>query len=167
MPDAVTSTGTTSVLFVCLGNICRSPMAEGIFRHLLAECDLAHRFHIDSAGTGAWHIGEPPDERATAVAARHGITLTGAARQLQVDDLHRFDHVVAMDRQNLEDIRALARSAGLTARVHLLRDFDPEADGAGARDVPDPYFGGAGGFEAVYRLIRRSCEALLEHLRDG
>jgi len=167
MPDAVTSEATTSVLFVCLGNICRSPMAEGIFRHLLDEGDPAHRIHVDSAGTGAWHVGEPPDDRAAAVAARHGVALSGAARRLEAEDLHRFDYVVAMDRQNLEDIHALADTAGVTAHVHLLRDFDPAADGARGRDVPDPYFGGAGGFEAVYQMIHRSCEALLEHLRHG
>lgn len=155
----------TSVLFVCLGNICRSPMAEGVFRHLVAEAGLADRFEIDSAGTGAWHTGEPPDERSEEAAARHGITLTGHARQVHPEDFDRFDHVVAMDRENLRDLKSLRGTSGGEASLHLLREFDPVGSG---EDVPDPYYDGPYGFETMYVMVRRSCEALLEHLRpDG
>ena len=151
----------TSVLFVCLGNICRSPLAEGVFRHLVEERGLEDAFDIDSAGTGSWHMGQPPDHRSVQVAADHGITLTGAARQVEARDLRRFDLIVAMDRENLHDLEELARGDGASARLRLLRDFDPEAD---QPDVPDPYYDGARGFETVYRMVRRSCERLLDEL---
>jgi protein-tyrosine phosphatase len=151
----------TSVLFVCLGNICRSPLAEGVFRHLVEERGLTDRFTIDSAGTGAWHVGQPPDHRSADVAARHGITLTGRGRQVRARDLERFDVIVAMDRENLRDLQELAGTTDGRGRLHLLREFDPEAD---QPDVPDPYFDGPSGFETVYRMVRRSCEHLLESL---
>lgn len=150
----------TSVLFVCLGNICRSPLAEGVFRHLVEERGLTERFSIDSAGTGDWHMGQPPDERSMRVASDHGITLSGAARRVRAEDLERFDVVLAMDTDNLRYLRQLADGSG-RARLHLLRDFDPEAD---SPDVPDPYFEGPSGFESVYRMVRRACEELLERL---
>jgi protein-tyrosine phosphatase len=151
----------TSVLFVCLGNICRSPLAEGVFRHLVEERGLADRFTIDSAGTGAWHVGQPPDPRSTDVAAAHGVALSGRGRQVRAEDLRRFDVVVAMDRENLRDLQDLLGSTDSHARLHLLREFDPDAD---QPDVPDPYFDGPTGFETVYRMVRRSCERLLESL---
>lgn len=152
---------TTSVLFVCLGNICRSPLAEGVFRHLVEERGLSERFVIDSAGTGAWHVGQPPDRRSVEVAEAHDIILTGRGRQVRAHDLRRFDVVVAMDRDNLEDLRDLAEATDGGARLHLLREFDPQAD---SPDVPDPYFDGASGFETVYQMVRRSCERLLDAL---
>jgi protein-tyrosine phosphatase len=151
----------TSVLFVCLGNICRSPLAEGILRHLVAERGLADRFEIDSAGTGDWHMGQPPDERSVRVASAHGITLGGSARRVRREDLERFDLVVAMDRDNLRDLERLADGSGHHARLHLLRDFDPEADNP---DVADPYYEGPSGFASLYRTVRRACEGLLEQL---
>ncbi|MCG6956053.1 MAG: low molecular weight phosphotyrosine protein phosphatase [Gemmatimonadetes bacterium] len=151
----------TSVLFVCLGNICRSPLAEGVFRHLVEERGLTDRFAIDSAGTGAWHVGQRPDRRSAQVAAAHGIKLTGRGRQVRARDLERFDVVVAMDRENLRDLQELAGTSDGHGRLHLLREFDPEAD---QPDVPDPYFEGPSGFESVYRMVRRSCEHLLESL---
>ena len=152
----------TSLLFVCLGNICRSPLAEGIFLQLVQEAGLADRFEIDSAGTGAWHVGERPDSRAAMVASRHGVELDSRARQITDEDLTRFDYVIAMDRENLLNIERLANSSGLEAEIHLLRDYDEEAEGD---DVPDPYYGGASGFETVYEMVHRSCQNLLDRLK--
>lgn len=151
----------TSVLFVCLGNICRSPLAEGVFRHLVEERGLSGRFDIDSAGTGDWHMGQPPDERAARVASAHGVSLGGTARRVRADDLDRFDVVLAMDTENLRDLHRLADGARHHARVYRLRDFDPDAD---SPDVPDPYLEDTSGFENVYRMVRRACERLLDDL---
>lgn len=153
-----------SVLFVCLGNICRSPLAEGVFRSALAECGRADRFVVDSAGTGAWHAGSAPDPRSIAVAARHGIDISGQkARKITAADFTRFDLILALDRSNLADLTALA-PAGATARSHLFLDY---ALGR-RRDVPDPYYGGADGFLEVYRMIREASDALAEALlRDS
>jgi len=153
--------GNISVLFVCLGNICRSPLAEGVFRHLVHERGLEDRVKVDSAGTGAWHVGEGPDRRSVAVAREHGIALEGQrARQVKVVDFQAFDLVIAMDRENLRNLEDLREDD--TADLHLLREFDPEADED--LEVPDPYYGGPDGFNHVYRLVRRSCEALLEEV---
>ena len=164
MGESASDRQRTSVLFVCLGNICRSPLAEGVFRHLATERGPDHEFLVDSAGTGAWHVGEPPDRRSVEVAARHGITVNGRARKVRPDDLQSFDLVVAMDRENLEDLENLADAHGSRARLHLLREFDSRRTGD---DVPDPYYGGPNGFETVYHMVRRSCEGLLETLADA
>jgi protein-tyrosine phosphatase len=152
----------TSVLFVCLGNICRSPLAEGVFRSLVDDAGLADRFEIDSAGTGAWHVGERPDARAALIANQHGVLLDCRARQVTEDDLRRFDYVIAMDRENLRKLQRMAATAGSNAEIRLLRDFDRVADGD---EVPDPYYGGASGFETVYEMVHRSCQVLLDKLR--
>ena len=152
----------TSVLFVCLGNICRSPLAEGVFQHLVDEAGLTDRFEVDSAGTGAWHVGERPDARASMVATQHGVELECQARQVTEDDFHHFDYIVAMDRENLRKLERMAASAGSESEVRLLRSYDPDADGD---EVPDPYYGGASGFETVYEMVHRSCEALLDRLK--
>jgi len=155
----MSSSGDISVLFICLGNICRSPLAEGIFQHLVEERGLSGRFLVDSAGTGGWHIGERPDPRSVQVAADHGIRLAGSARRLEPDDLRAFDHVIVMDRQNLRDVRNLQEIHGGDGVIRLLREFDAEA--GTETDVPDPYYGGPDGFERVYRMVLRSCEGLL------
>jgi len=148
------------VLFVCLGNICRSPLAEGVMRHLAEASGVA--LGIDSAGTGAWHAGEAPDRRSREVARRHGVSLDGQrARQVELEDFHRFDLIVAMDADNLADLEAM-RPEHAEVRLARLRDWDPEGSG----DVPDPYYGGAQGFEDVYRMVERSCAALLGELRS-
>ncbi len=152
----------TSVLFVCLGNICRSPLAEGVFQHLVIEAGLGQRFEVDSAGTGAWHVGERPDARAEMVAKQHGVELQSRARQITEDDLRHFDYVIVMDRENLRNIERMASASGSEAQIRLLRDFDSEAEG---EEVPDPYYGGASGFENVYEMVHRSCQVLLQRLQ--
>ncbi len=154
------------VLFVCTGNICRSPMAEGVFRHLVREAGLEERFEIDSAGIGAWHEGEPPDERATAAAAQRGITLTGAARQVRPADLRDFDYVLAMDSENLGALQRLGRRVAPDAELRLFREFDPEATPHEPPEVPDPYYGGARGFDVVYGMVERAGRGLLAHIRE-
>src|SRR5579872_463576 len=124
------------VLFVCLGNICRSPMAEAVFNHLVRLAGLDDRIEADSAGTGHWHVGQPPHSGTRRILAQQGIAYDGRARLLVREDLDRFDYIVAMDRDNLEDIRALGSGR---AKVASLMDY---AQQAGARDVPDPYYNG-------------------------
>lgn len=156
---------TVSVLFVCLGNICRSPLAAGVFEAAARARGPGPAFEVDSAGTGAYHTGEPPDPRSRAVAAHHGIRLPGVARQVTQSDFDDFDVIVAMDRSNrrwLERQRGPGTRAG-TARIVMMRDFDPDAD---SPDVPDPYYGGADGFERVYRILERCCDGLLEELSN-
>jgi protein-tyrosine phosphatase len=153
------------ILFVCMGNICRSPTAEGVMRSLVRDAGLEDRIEIDSAGTGGWHAGEPPDARATEAAHRRGITLAGAARQVVADDFDRYDLLVAMDRENLRGLLALAPDEEAAAKVRLLREFDPAADGD--LDVPDPYYGGERGFETVLDLVQAACRGLLGELRSA
>jgi protein-tyrosine phosphatase len=157
------STDQTRVLFVCLGNICRSPLAEGVFRSLVHSRGLDAFYRIDSAGTGAWHVGEAPDRRSIAVALKNGVRLTGEARQVAAADLEEFDYVIAMDRQNLTELRALARTHGGAAAIHLLREFDPEPDD---QQVPDPYYGGDDGFDRVYAMVLRASAGLLDTLEE-
>ncbi len=149
------------ILFVCLGNICRSPLAEGVFRHQLAERDSLD-IEFDSAGTAAYHQGEPPDERMSETARRHGVSLDGQlARKVTDADFEKFDLILAMDRENLGDLRRRAPKSA-QSRIQLFRSFDPEV----GEDVPDPYYGGADGFEEVFEIAQRSCAALLNHLED-
>jgi protein-tyrosine phosphatase len=154
------------LLFVCLGNICRSPTAEGVMRHLVAEAGLTGEIEIDSAGTGSWHIGSPPDARSTATAGRRGITLEGAARQVDAADFERFDLLVAMDASNKRDLLTLAPDADARAKVVALREFDPLAVQDGDLDVPDPYYGGDHGFEHVLDVVERACRHLLDDVRS-
>ncbi|AKU92007.1 low molecular weight protein-tyrosine-phosphatase [Vulgatibacter incomptus] len=150
------------VLFVCLGNICRSPLAEGLFRRHVEEAGLAGRIEIASAGTGAWHVGKPPDKRMCATASKRGVDISHQrARHLCAEDLRRSDLVLAMDRENLANIRALG-SADLSSNVVLFRHFDPEP---GTGEVPDPYYGGDEGFAEVFDIVDRTSRALLGELR--
>jgi protein-tyrosine phosphatase len=153
------------LLFVCLGNICRSPTAEGVMADLVAREGLADQVTVDSVGTGDWHVGGPPDERAVAAAARRGIALTSVARQVTAQDLQDADLVLAMDEKNRRDLLALAPTDAERAKVRLLREFDPAAVGTGALDVPDPYLGDGDGFAAVLGQIQAACAGLLEDLR--
>ena len=164
----------TRVAFICSGNICRSPLAEGIFKQQVAEAGLADQFHIKSFGIGPWHVGEAPDPRAQQTAARHGVTLTGRAQQFRARDFERFDQVWALDSEVAVRLRQLAPTAAVRNKIRLLREHDPEAALAtnGRRrhdelDVPDPYYGGPAGFEEAYRIIERSGRRLLESLRPA
>jgi protein-tyrosine phosphatase len=149
--------------FVCLGNICRSPIGEGVMRHLLAGAGLADKVEVDSAGTAGYHAGEPPDARARAAGRRLGIEVAGRARQFTRADFERFDYVLAMDRSNLDDLAELARDPELRKRLHLLRGFDPTSlPGA---SVPDPYYGGDEDFDDVVRICLAACTPLLDVLR--
>lgn len=135
-------------------------------RHLLAREGLDGRVEVDSAGTGSWHVGSPPDRRATAEARGRGIVMEGRARQFGRGDIARFDLVVAMDAQNAADLRALAPDDAAAAKVRLLREWDPLARD-GDRDVPDPYYGGPGGFAIVLDMVERACAGLVAELRAG
>lgn len=154
-----------AILFVCLGNICRSPLAEGIFLHL-AERHGLERVIADSAGTGDWHVGEGPDRRAMAVARGRGVYLPSIARQVRVpEDFERFTHLVPMDASNLEHLLALGAPP---ERVRLMRAYDPVHHGQDAApDVPDPYYGGDDGFERVFDMLESACLGLIEALRRG
>src|ERR1700694_5278989 len=154
----------TRLLFVCLGNICRSPTAEGVMRALVRDAGLEESIEVDSAGTGGWHVGSPPDGRATAAARARGITLAGRARQVSVQDLTDFDLVLAMDSSNLREVRRRAGGEEQLQKVRLLREFDPASEGAQDLDVPDPYYGAHDGFAEVLDLVEAACAGLLEHL---
>ena len=154
------------LLFVCMGNICRSPTAEGVMAQLLRDEGLQDVVELDSAGTGGWHVGSPPDARATAAARSRGITLSGAARQVTIDDFEEFDLLLAADESNARDLRAIAPGDESRGKVALLRSFDPKAVAAGDLDVPDPYYGGPDGFEDVLDLVDAACRGLLQSIRD-
>lgn len=150
------------VLFVCLGNICRSPLAEGVLRHRVECAGLSEWIHIDSAGTGAWHVGEPPDRRMSETAGRHGVSLAGqTARQFKAEDLAAFNHVFVMDKNNLNDVLYLDVDESFEFKVRLFREFDPEP---GDFQVPDPYYGGPEGFENVFAMVDRTCNLMLHRL---
>ena len=151
-------TRTVRICFVCMGNICRSPIAENVFRHKAAQRGVEHLFVIDSAGTGGWHAGEPPDPRAHHIVTSNGIKMTGAARQIRREDFQQFDLLICMDRENAEYL--LAKGAP-PDKVRLLLECDPNAD---CREVPDPYYGGPDGFERVFHLVCSACDARLEEL---
>ena len=153
-----------SVLFVCLGNICRSPMAEGMFIHLVEEAGLASQFTIDSCGTGGWHSGERADSRMRQVASQHGIHLPSRARKVQSGDFEQFDYILAMDESNFQDLKLLAaRNPNTSAQLLKMRAFDSMGT---HEDVPDPYYGGISGFEDVYQMLFRSCGAFLEFVKQ-
>jgi len=150
------------VLFVCLGNICRSPTAEGVFRKLVQDMKLEHRFEIASAGTHAYHVGEPPDERAQAACARRGIDISQlSGRKAVAGDIEKFDYILAMDRDNYENLLDIC-PAGFESRIRLFMEFAP---GRPEEEVPDPYFGGAGGFDRVLDMIEDAAQGLLEDIR--
>ena len=153
--------GTVKILFICLGNICRSPTAHGVLLHRLLERSLTDRIEVDSCGTGGWHSGEPPDLRATAEARRRGYDLTSLrARQLDPDDFYRFDYLLAMDRANLGELRAQCPD-DFNGHLGLFLEFAPDAQ---VDEVPDPYYGGERGFADVLSLVEDACDGLLETL---
>jgi protein-tyrosine phosphatase len=153
------------VLFVCLGNICRSPTAEAVMARLVAEAGLAGQIDLDSAGTSAWHVGSPPDERATAAAGARGFVMRSLARQLTAEDFGRFDLLIAMDAENQRELRRLAPDPEAAGRVRLLREYDPASVDGESLDVPDPYYGIPDGFDDVLDLVELACAGLLAELR--
>ena len=153
------------ICFVCLGNIVRSPLAEHMFNRLTEIAGVAHKYEVDSAGTGAWHVGESPDSRMRRVAAKRGLNYDGRARQFQRGDLDRFDLVVAMDANNRSHLLSMARTKEQRAKIRLLREFDPQGNKNAA--VPDPYYGGIDGFERTYDIVERATQRLLESLEAG
>jgi protein-tyrosine phosphatase len=161
----VPTTHPVRILFVCLGNICRSPTAEGVMRALVRQAGLEDSIELDSAGTGGWHVDSPPDERATQTAHARGIVLEGAARKVAPRDFQDFDLILAMDSSNLHDLQEMAEGERERTKVRLLREFDPASAGAEDLDVPDPYYGGPGGFEDVLDIVQAACVGLLEELR--
>lgn len=155
----------TRICFVCLGNICRSPLAEAIFKQLAQAANLGEQFHIESAGTGSWHVGELPHANSRQVAQTHGLELTSRAQQFRGLDFERFDYILAL----ADDIRAelewLAPSAVDRAKIKLLRPYDPQA--GGSLDVPDPYYGTIHDYERVYQMIDRACRELLTEMAQS
>ncbi|MDH5322266.1 MAG: low molecular weight phosphotyrosine protein phosphatase [Gammaproteobacteria bacterium] len=149
-----------SVLFICMGNICRSPTAEGVFRHLIQQAGLAEQFDIDSAGTHAFHVNSAADRRAAAAAARRGYSLADIrARRVQAEDFERFDFIIAMDRDNSAALAQLS-DPSYHHKIRLFMEFAP----GGESEVPDPYYGGAAGFERVLDLVEKASRGLLETL---
>ncbi len=150
-----------NVLFICLGNICRSPMAEAVFRDLVKRKELVDHFHIDSVGTGNYHAGEKAHSGTRRVLAAHDIQCHSLSRQVTAADLAESDYIIAMDRRNLSDLRSMAHKVSFDDRLHTLLSF---AEGEHISDVPDPYY--SGNFEEVYRLVKAGCRGLLAHIRQ-
>lgn len=152
------------VLFICMGNICRSPLAEGVFLHMISERQLADRFLVDSAGTGNWHAGDPADPRTIAIGKKYGIAVPSIARQITDTDWQRFHYLLVMDHDNHQRVR---RAGAPPERLHYLRSFDPELrheNDPQTLAVPDPYYGEHDGFDLVYHQVAAACNGLLETL---
>ncbi len=153
---------TVKVLFVCMGNICRSPTAHGVFEDLVAREGLSELIVVDSAGTHAYHVGEPPDRRAQQTAMAHGVDLgSQRARRVAGEDFYRFDYILAMDRDNYHNLAAICPD-DVIDRLHLFMDFAKELQ---QEDVPDPYYGGSDGFERVYNMVEVAAGGLLNEIR--
>ena len=153
----------TNVLFVCMGNICRSPTAEGVFRHKVEQNNLQNLISIDSAGTHAYHVGNSPDKRAQEAALKRSIDLSNQrARRVSADDFSIFDYIIAMDESNMEDLLSIC-PAGYEDRLHLLLAFSESEQS----EVPDPYYGQGRGFEIVLNLVEDASEGLLQHIREN
>lgn len=152
-----------SVLFVCLGNICRSPTAHGVFQHLVNESGLAEKITVDSAGTAAYHLGNPPDSRSQKAAKRRGIDLSyQRARQVNAQDIHDFDYVLAMDQSNFNNLLQIC-PAGLENKIRMFMEF---SESASSIEVPDPYYGGEMGFENVLDMVEYASRGLLRHIQS-
>ncbi len=151
------------ICFVCLGNICRSPLAEGVFQDLVNREGLESRILVHSAGTGNWHVGAPPDARMQATAQTHGIRLQSIARQFQPEDFKRYQLILPMDQSNLTTLKYMGSPRDMATKVKLFRSFDPGHNGD--LDVPDPYYGGSAGFQQVFDIVQRTCPHLLEFIK--
>ena len=154
----------TRVMFVCMGNICRSPLAEGVFRHVAQEMNVFDHYEVASSGTGAWHVGQKPDRRMRETAMRHGVSLEEQrAQQFEFGDLSYYDVILTMDSDNLSNIKHLDRHGKYADKIKLFRSYDPEP---GDLQVPDPYYGGEQGFEHVYQIVDRTVRKLLQDLES-
>ncbi len=151
------------VMFVCLGNICRSPAAHGVFEDMVQKEGLSALVHVESSGTGAYHEGEKPDARMRQTASSYGVKLTHRARMFRTSDLQEYSLILAMDNANLRHLRSMCRSAEEREKVRLFRDFDPEGPG----EVPDPWYGGMDGFEKVWYMVIRTCRCLLDYVKEN
>jgi protein-tyrosine phosphatase len=151
------------VLFVCLGNICRSPLAEAIFKHKLKERGLGDKIEADSCGTANYHIGDTPDPRTIANAKKNGVSIDHCGRQLSVDDLEDFDYIFAMDSKNFNNIHRILADEKHKPKIQMMRDYDPEGKG----DVPDPYYGDEKNFQEVFEILNRTMDVFLDHLIPG
>jgi protein-tyrosine phosphatase len=160
--SSISSQNPFKICFVCLGNICRSPTAEGVFQHLVNEQGLQPYFYIDSAGTSAFHIGESANRKSQSIANKNGIELKSRARRFESSDFNEFDLVVAMDEENYQNLKMLANGNQDMSKIKKLREYDPTP---GDGNVPDPYYGGIGGFENVFQIVYRSSESLLQSLK--
>ena len=151
------------ILFVCLGNICRSPAAEGIFNQKIKERDFENSFFVDSAGTGSWHVGNLPDQRMRKTALTRGIELTSRARQIEKNDLYEFDHILVMDKDNLRDVNALIQDQlnPVNSKIKLILSYSKETQ---LDEVPDPYYGGQNGFDKVFDLLDNAIDELIDSL---
>jgi len=157
-------TPTLRICFVCLGNIVRSPLAKNLFLHLADEAGVVEKYEVDSAGIGAYHVGESPDARMRRVAASHGYRYDGRARQFTKHDLDHFDLIIAMDLENMMDLETFVRTTQQRSKIYLLREFDPQ--GYQDATVPDPYYGGINGFEETYQIIECSVRGLMKALEE-
>ncbi len=156
--------GKTKILFVCLGNICRSPSAEAVMKGLVEKAGRAGEFEIDSAGTAAWHAGEPADSRMQVHARRRGYNLTSISRKVEVDfDFNHFDYIIAMDDQNMKDLKAMDQYSNQLVKMHMMTDFSEKYD---YNSIPDPYYGGDSGFELVLDLLEDTCQGFLKHISN-
>lgn len=151
------------VMFVCLGNICRSPLAHAVFKQIVEERGLSDLYEVQSSGTCAFHVGERSDSRMRQTAREHGVIINHRARQIFRCDLEDFDYIFAMDHNNYNNIRRLTANKELLSHVHMFRDYDIEGSG----DVPDPYYGGQAGFEKVFAIVKRTCMNILDKMETG
>ena len=153
------------ICFVCEGNIIRSPLAKNMFQHLAEESGVADKYHLDSAGTSAYHVGERPDSRMRQVARDRGFEYTGQARRFHREEIDHFDLILAMDRNNYRILKSWVKTTDDEGKIRLMREFDPL--GEGDLDIPDPYYGGMEGFKTTFDIVKRSCAGLLAELESG
>ncbi len=158
----ITTENPYKLMFVCLGNICRSPTAEGLFIHHVKDAQLQSYFYIDSAGTAAYHVGEPANSKSQFTANQHGVNLPSRARRFEYTDFEEFDLILPMDSSNFRNLKELDRKNRFADKIVMMRDFDPQP---GDGNVPDPYYGGMQGFENVYQILARSSKAILDELK--